>query len=65
MRCYALSRSLLDIPNSRSSHTLPTPRGGGLAFVAAFIAGALCLGWASTVDTELVIGVVGVGSLVR
>lgn len=31
-----LSRFLLDIPNDRSSHTQPTPRGGGLGFVLAF-----------------------------
>ncbi|MGG6269222.1 MraY family glycosyltransferase [Leptolyngbya sp. AN03gr2] len=31
-----LSRFLLDIPNDRSSHTQPTPRGGGLGFVIAF-----------------------------
>ncbi|BAU11414.1 glycosyl transferase family 4 [Leptolyngbya sp. NIES-3755] len=31
-----LSRFLLDIPNDRSSHTQPTPRGGGLGFVVAF-----------------------------
>ncbi|MBW4538617.1 MAG: glycosyltransferase family 4 protein [Myxacorys chilensis ATA2-1-KO14] len=30
------SSHLLDIPNHRSSHTQPTPRGGGLGFVAAF-----------------------------
>lgn len=30
------SRTLIDLPNQRSSHTLPTPRGGGIAFVAAF-----------------------------
>ncbi|MBD2080235.1 glycosyltransferase family 4 protein [Leptolyngbya sp. FACHB-17] len=30
------SRFLLDIPNDRSSHTQPTPRGGGLGFVVAF-----------------------------
>ena len=29
-----LRRRLLDKPNARSSHRLPTPRGGGLAFVA-------------------------------
>lgn len=29
---------LLDIPNARSSHTQPTPRGGGLAFLLAFAA---------------------------
>lgn len=28
-----LSRRLLDQPNARSSHSLPTPRGGGVAFV--------------------------------
>ena len=27
----AKSLQLLDLPNDRSSHTLPTPRGGGLA----------------------------------
>lgn len=27
---------LLDIPNERSSHTQPTPRGGGLGFIVAF-----------------------------
>jgi len=43
MRRYALSRSLLDIPNERSSHTVPTPRGGGVAFVAAFFGSALLL----------------------
>lgn len=32
------SQSLLDIPNERSSHTQPTPRGGGLGFIIAFAA---------------------------
>ncbi len=35
VRGYALRR-LLDLPNDRSSHRVPTPRGGGLAIVAAF-----------------------------
>jgi UDP-N-acetylmuramyl pentapeptide phosphotransferase/UDP-N-acetylglucosamine-1-phosphate transferase len=30
---YSLTRNILDIPNERSSHTHPTPRGGGLAIV--------------------------------
>ncbi|MGH8435054.1 MAG: glycosyl transferase, partial [Pseudomonas sp.] len=29
LRRYALARSLMDIPNARSSHSVPTPRGGG------------------------------------
>lgn len=32
-----LRRRLLDQPNERSSHTLPTPRGGGIAVVAAVL----------------------------
>lgn len=35
LRRWALRRSVLDIPNDRSSHTVPTPRGGGLVLVAA------------------------------
>jgi UDP-N-acetylmuramyl pentapeptide phosphotransferase/UDP-N-acetylglucosamine-1-phosphate transferase len=31
IRSWALRRNVLDIPNERSSHTQPTPRGGGLA----------------------------------
>lgn len=33
IRRYAERRQLLDHPNERSSHSLPTPRGGGLAIV--------------------------------
>jgi Fuc2NAc and GlcNAc transferase len=39
VRRYAVSRGLLDKPNSRSSHALPTPRGGGLAIVATTLLG--------------------------
>ena len=38
MRHYALSARLLDQPNERSSHSVPTPRGGGVAIVASFVA---------------------------
>ena len=34
---YAQRYRLLDIPNDRSSHTLPTPRGGGVGIVISFI----------------------------
>lgn len=42
VRRYALSRSVLDVPNERSSHKVPTPRGGGLAIVLTL---PLVLGW--------------------
>ena len=35
--------SKMDIPNERSSHITPTPRGGGIAFVAASLIGFLLL----------------------
>lgn len=37
LRKLAISNNVLDIPNSRSSHITPTPRGGGLAFVIGFL----------------------------
>jgi len=35
------SQQLLDLPNDRSSHTQPTPRGGGLGFAIAFAIASL------------------------
>jgi Fuc2NAc and GlcNAc transferase len=35
--------SKMDIPNERSSHITPTPRGGGIAFVATSLVGFLLL----------------------
>ena len=29
---YAIEKKLLDRPNSRSSHSVPVPRGGGVVF---------------------------------
>jgi Fuc2NAc and GlcNAc transferase len=47
LRRYALSRKIMDTPNARSSHTVPTPRGGGVAIVLALLAALIvwaCLG---------------------
>jgi len=35
-RRWAIRRSILDIPNERSSHEAPVPRGGGIAIVITF-----------------------------
>lgn len=64
LRRYALSNSLIDIPNSRSSHTLPTPRGGGVAIVVAFIASAILLGSTGFLPWVIVWGLVLPGVLV-
>src|SRR5438128_143058 len=41
--------ALLDRPNERSSHALPTPRGGGIAVVAAIL-----LAWLALIGLDLV-----------
>lgn len=37
VRQYALWKNVLDVPNHRSSHTVPTPRGGGIAMVVVYL----------------------------
>jgi Fuc2NAc and GlcNAc transferase len=64
LRGYALRRNLLDMPNQRSSHSVPTPRGGGLAIVLSFVL-ALGLAWAlGWLESPLVLGFLGAGALV-
>jgi len=43
LKIYAIEKEMIDIPNSRSSHVMPTPRGGGMAIVASFLIGLLVL----------------------
>ena len=51
IREYTLKKSILDIPNERSSHTVPTPRGGGLAIIIIFYIGVFI--FKSSIDKEL------------
>lgn len=60
MRRYALQRNILDVPNMRSSHASPTPRGGGVAIVIAFFAGALLLAFLGVMDSR-VLGAILIG----
>jgi UDP-N-acetylmuramyl pentapeptide phosphotransferase/UDP-N-acetylglucosamine-1-phosphate transferase len=41
---FAVGRNLLDVPNLRSSHEVPTPRLGGVAIFAGTLAGIALLG---------------------
>ena len=36
-RRWSLKREIIDVPNERSSHTVPTPRGGGLVIFAVSV----------------------------
>lgn len=48
----ASSAQLIAVPVDRSSHNAPTPVGGGLAIVAAYLVGILCLQWTGLVPTS-------------
>ncbi|WP_168408994.1 MraY family glycosyltransferase [Acinetobacter indicus] len=37
MRAYAIKKNIIDNPNERSSHSVPTPRGGGVAVVCSYL----------------------------
>ena len=37
VRRYLVRRRVLDIPNGRSSHSVPTPRGGGVSIIVVFL----------------------------
>ncbi|EJF32345.1 MULTISPECIES: MraY family glycosyltransferase [Enterobacteriaceae] len=43
LRAYALKNNVIDIPNQRSSHSIPTPRGGGVAIVISLMVGLIAL----------------------
>ena len=63
-RRYALARSLMDIPNERSSHVVPTPRGGGLAIVFAVLAGLVALEVAGFLPASFFWALLGAGAWV-
>jgi len=43
LRKWIVRKQILDIPNQRSSHTIPTPRGGGLVIVILVLVAILVL----------------------
>jgi len=64
VRRYAVRTQLLDHPNERSSHSVPTPRGGGVGFVVAFLVLATGMAWAGIIERGLAAAIVGSGLLV-
>lgn len=59
LRKIALARGLLDIPNPRSSHITPTPRGGGAAIVLAVTVACLGLWIRREIDGHLLAALLG------
>lgn len=64
VRRYALRTNLLDHPNARSSHSVPTPRGGGVAIVVACLLLTTLLGALGWIEAPLLWATLGAGGLV-
>lgn len=64
VRFYAVRRSMLDVPNERSSHSMPTPRGGGLAIVISFFLAILYLAYQKFISVDLTLALLGGGMLI-
>ncbi|HBC32310.1 MAG TPA: glycosyl transferase family 4 [Clostridiales bacterium] len=64
VRKYAIEQSILDIPNERSSHSIVTPRGGGLAVAATFIFSLVFMAALEIVSVNVVIALVGGGLMI-
>jgi Fuc2NAc and GlcNAc transferase len=64
VRRYAVVRSIIDVPNGRSLHDRPVPRGGGLAVVATVLSGMVLLTVFGSLPVTWTIAVVGGGGAV-
>ncbi len=64
VRQYALRCAMLDIPNERSSHTVPTPRGGGLAISLTVLSSVIGLWFLGELQSSWLLALGGGGLLV-
>lgn len=64
LRRYALHKSLIDIPNGRSSHTIPTPRGGGVAIVISYLVVLVWMVSTGLLGRDLFLAMFGGGALI-
>ena len=58
VRRYALKKDLLDIPNARSSHSVPTPRGGGLSIIIVLLLSAVASLFLPDAPVQLLVSLV-------
>jgi len=61
VRDHALRTELLDLPNARSSHVTPTPRGGGIAIVFTSLVAMGVLAFVGKMDSRLFYALAGGG----
>ena len=64
LRRYALAYGLMDFPIDRSSHSQPTPRGGGAAIAVAFLVTVAALALFDRVSSDVAGAILGPGTVV-
>ncbi len=64
IRFYLVRKAILDVPNERSSHAVPTPRGGGIAIAVSFFLAVGWLAYQNTIDAGLAKALLGGGVIV-
>src|SRR6185437_3548803 len=64
VRRLAMAHGVIDVPNQRSSHAVPTPRGGGLAVAVVSIAALLILAGSGRLSWSLAVALAGGGGAV-
>jgi len=64
MRHYALKKNIIDNPNERSSHSVPTPRGGGVAVVLSYLIGLVVLLYLDQISTHLALTLMSAGFVI-
>ncbi len=64
LRRYALRKDIIDVPNDRSSHTVPTARGGGVSIVLTFILGLIGCGAVGLVSWQVLLPILIGGSVI-
>ena len=61
IRRYTIKKNLIDIPNDRSSHTIPTPRAGGLSVVITFL---VAMSFINSLSQDIYFAFIGSGVLI-
>ena len=63
-RRYAIRSNMIDVPNMRSSHATPTPRGGGVAFAITILTALAAIAWAMPGELVVILGILGGGTMI-
>ncbi|MBI1731277.1 MAG: glycosyltransferase family 4 protein [Gammaproteobacteria bacterium] len=61
---YVSRRNMLDVPGERSLHSVPTPRGGGLAIAICILGGAAILAAMGEIPRSLALSMIAGGAVV-